>query len=187
MCYGNVIDCWNGIRKYCDGFRITHLIEFLAQEKRQPPPLPGVRVPPMVLTFLLKSTRRRLWSEWQRNKTRRVESQSRLTSLDITRSSRNCILNSPRRIDVHTKQKRLRKTKHVRYCQQHLRFSSKWRFPVCYLQKLTCNYRNQEDIVGGVVKALRELIGWDWGQYGEAVFFVQGAYRSAGNNLNTFK
>jgi hypothetical protein len=37
------------------------------------------------------------------------------------------------------------------------------------------------------VKALRELIGWDWGQYGEAVFFVQGAYRSAGNNLNTFK
>ena len=48
-------------------------------------------------------------------------------------------------------------------------------------------HRNQEEIIGGVVKALYKLIGWDWGQYGEAVFFVQGAYRNAENDLKTFK
>jgi len=37
------------------------------------------------------------------------------------------------------------------------------------------------------VKALHNLIGWNWGQYGEAVFFVQGAYRNAENGLKTFK
>jgi len=48
-------------------------------------------------------------------------------------------------------------------------------------------HRNQGDIVGGVVKVLHNLIGWDWGQYGEAVFFVQGAYRNADSDLKTFK
>jgi len=47
--------------------------------------------------------------------------------------------------------------------------------------------RNQENIVSGVVKALYDLIGWDWSQYGEAVFFVQGAYRNVDDKLKTFK
>jgi len=48
-------------------------------------------------------------------------------------------------------------------------------------------HRNQEDIIGGVVKALQSLVGWGWGQYGEVVFFVQGAYRNADSGLKTFK
>ena len=48
-------------------------------------------------------------------------------------------------------------------------------------------HRNQGDIVGGVVMALHDIIGWDWGQYGDAVFFVQGAYRNADDDLKTFK
>jgi len=47
--------------------------------------------------------------------------------------------------------------------------------------------RNQRDIVGGVVMALNNLVGWGWGQYGEAIFFIQRAYRNAGNDLKTFK
>jgi len=35
--------------------------------------------------------------------------------------------------------------------------------------------------------ALNNLVGWGWGQYGEAAFFVQGAYRNADNDLKTFK
>ena len=34
---------------------------------------------------------------------------------------------------------------------------------------------------------LDNLVGWDWGQHGEVVFFVQGAYRNAANDLKTFK
>lgn len=48
-------------------------------------------------------------------------------------------------------------------------------------------HRNQKDIIGGVVKALQNLVGRGWGQYGEVVFFIQGAYRSADSGLKTFK
>jgi len=41
--------------------------------------------------------------------------------------------------------------------------------------------------MGGVVKALNNLTGWNWGQFGEASFFVQGAYRNANSDLKTFK
>ena len=53
--------------------------------------------------------------------------------------------------------------------------------------KVNPHHRNQQDIVSGVVKALSNLIGWNWGQYGEAAFFVQGAFRNADNELKTFK
>jgi hypothetical protein len=33
-------------------------------------------------------------------------------------------------------------------------------------------HRNQKDIIGGVVKALQNLVGRGWGQYGKVVFFV---------------
>lgn len=49
------------------------------------------------------------------------------------------------------------------------------------------HHRNQENLVSGVVTALNSLIGWGWGQYGEAAFFVQAAFRNADNNLKTFK
>ena len=49
------------------------------------------------------------------------------------------------------------------------------------------HYRNQENMVSGVVTALNSLIGWGWGQYGEAAFFVQAAFRNADNDLKTFK
>ena len=49
------------------------------------------------------------------------------------------------------------------------------------------HHRNQENMVSGVVKALDSLIGWGWGQYGDAAFFVQAAFRDADNNLKTFK
>lgn len=52
---------------------------------------------------------------------------------------------------------------------------------------LLSRHRNQEDIIGAVVKALSNLIGWDWGQYGEAAFFVQAAFRDADNDLKMFK
>ncbi len=53
--------------------------------------------------------------------------------------------------------------------------------------KVNPHHRNQQDIVSGVVKALSNLIGWNRGQYGEAAFFVQGAFRNADNELKTFK
>jgi hypothetical protein len=59
--------------------------------------------------------------------------------------------------------------------------------PRLILAKVNLYLRNQEDIVGGVAKALSNLIGWNWGQYGEAAFFVQGAFRNADNDLKTFK
>ena len=34
--------------------------------------------------------------------------------------------------------------------------------------------RNQNLIVNNVLRALQELIGWNWGQHGDIVFFVQG-------------
>jgi len=52
---------------------------------------------------------------------------------------------------------------------------------------LLSRHRNQEDIVSGVVKALSSLIGWDWGQCGDAAFFVQAAFRDADNDLKMFK
>jgi hypothetical protein len=75
----------------------------------------------------------------------------------------------------------------VKHRQKRPRFSSKWTIPLLSPNVNVQHPRNQEDIVGGVVKVLHNLIGWDWGQYGEAAFFVQGAYRDAENDLKTFK
>ena len=52
---------------------------------------------------------------------------------------------------------------------------------------LKSHHRNQEDIVGRVARVLNDLIGWDLGQYGEAVFFVQGAFRNAESDLKSFE
>jgi hypothetical protein len=51
------------------------------------------------------------------------------------------------------------------------------------------DHRNQQQdiVVSGVVKALRSLIRGNWGQHGEAAFFVQGAFRDANNDLKTFR
>ena len=86
---------------------------------------------------------------------------------------------------MHMMQRQLREMKHVRHCRKDLRILSVW-IHVCFRQKLTY-HRNQENIVSGVVKALNSLIEWDWGRYGEATFFVQGAFQNADNNLKTFK
>lgn len=51
--------------------------------------------------------------------------------------------------------------------------------------KLGC--RNQNHIAEDVLKALRGLIGWNWGQHGDVVFFVQGAFRDEDGKLRLFE
>lgn len=46
--------------------------------------------------------------------------------------------------------------------------------------------RNQETIITQVQAKLKGLVGWEWGQCGDLVFFVQGAYRDEKANIKTF-
>ena len=98
-------------RNCCGGLRITHLIEILAQVQRLQPipePLLSVRVPPTVLTFLPKSTRRISRSEWQSSRTRRGVFRNRLTSHDIIKSSMNSMIDLPTKSGVDMKKKQSR-------------------------------------------------------------------------------
>lgn len=47
--------------------------------------------------------------------------------------------------------------------------------------------RNQNTITEDVLKVLRELVGWNWGQYGDVVFFVQGAFQNEQGKLKLFE
>jgi hypothetical protein len=55
------------------------------------------------------------------------------------------------------------------------------------LMRLTSFDRNQRSIIDGVSSALHRLCGHSWGQYGDVVFFLQGAYRDEQGHLKTFK
>ena len=35
--------------------------------------------------------------------------------------------------------------------------------------------------------SLRSLTGWEWGGYGDVVFFAMGAYRDSNGDVETFK
>jgi hypothetical protein len=54
------------------------------------------------------------------------------------------------------------------------------------IYKLTCR-RQQLKISDNAAAALMSLRGNDWGQHGEVVFFLQGAYRDKENAVKTFK
>jgi hypothetical protein len=47
--------------------------------------------------------------------------------------------------------------------------------------------RNQDHVIEDVLKVLQKLIGWDWGQYGDVVFFVQGAFQNEEGELKLFE
>jgi conjugal transfer/entry exclusion protein len=47
--------------------------------------------------------------------------------------------------------------------------------------------RNQSTIIENVAQYLASLDGNDWGQCGDVVFFLQGAYRDAEGSTKTFQ
>ena len=47
--------------------------------------------------------------------------------------------------------------------------------------------RNQNKVGDAATAALWRLIGYGWGQHGDVVFFVQGAYRNNENVVKTFQ
>lgn len=55
--------------------------------------------------------------------------------------------------------------------------------------QLTLNFfvRNQDVLVGLVENQLRPLIGWNWGQCGDVVFYVQIGFRDEENHVRTSK
>jgi hypothetical protein len=55
------------------------------------------------------------------------------------------------------------------------------------LLTLCFSQRNQKHIVENSIRALRPLIGFDWGQHGDVVFFIQGAFRDDNKRVSTFK
>ena len=49
------------------------------------------------------------------------------------------------------------------------------------------NYRHQKDISANTAAALLSLIGNDWGQHGDIVFFLQGAFWNEDGKVHTFQ
>ena len=47
--------------------------------------------------------------------------------------------------------------------------------------------RHQNEVSDNATTALWRLIGNDWGQHGDVVFFLQGAYRDENNAVVTFQ
>ena len=47
--------------------------------------------------------------------------------------------------------------------------------------------RNQKKIIPILKKALTGMVGYNWGQVGDAAYFLTRAYRDENQELNTFK
>ena len=46
---------------------------------------------------------------------------------------------------------------------------------------------SQPDLKYKTVASLRSLTGWEWGGYGNMVFFIMGAYQDSNGDMQTFK
>ncbi len=56
------------------------------------------------------------------------------------------------------------------------------------LKKLISYHRSsQGDLKYETAASLRNLTGWEWGGYGDVVFFVMGAYCNENSDVETFK
>ena len=53
--------------------------------------------------------------------------------------------------------------------------------------KLVLYHSSQPDLKYEMVASLRSLTGWEWGGYGDIVFFVMGAYQDSDGDVQTFK
>jgi hypothetical protein len=47
--------------------------------------------------------------------------------------------------------------------------------------------RNQQTVSHATSLALSALVGYDWGQHGDVMYFVQGAYRRDDGGVKTFQ